>query len=120
MLLSPLPYHDASRLVVLNETTPRVGNVSVSYPNFLDWRAQSRSFSQMAYIEQVNFNLAGAAVRQPENIQGDSVSPNLLSMIGIRPFLGRDFEPAEENSGTPRVLLLSYQLWQSHFGADRN
>jgi putative ABC transport system permease protein len=120
VLLAPLPYLDASRLVVLNETTPRVGNVSVSYPNFLDWRAQSRSFSQMAYVEQVNFNLAGAAVSQPENIQGDSVSPNFLSMIGNRPFLGRDFEPAEENSGTPRVLLLSYQLWQSHFGADPN
>src|ERR1700683_3124949 len=49
VLLAPLPYHDASRLVVLNETTPRVGIVSVSYPNFLDWRSQSRSFSQMAY-----------------------------------------------------------------------
>ncbi|MFZ3382074.1 MAG: ABC transporter permease [Candidatus Acidiferrales bacterium] len=120
VLLAPLPYHDASKLVVLNETTPRVGNVSVSYPNFLDWRAQSRSFSQMAYVEQVSFNLAGAGVSQPENIQGDSVSPNFLSMIGVRPFLGRDFAPGEGQSGTQRVLLLSYQLWQSHFGADRD
>ncbi len=120
VLLAPLPYHDASRLVVLNETTPRVGDVSVSYPNFLDWRAQSRSFSQMAYIEEVSFNLAGAGVSQPENIEGDSVSPNFLSMMGVRPFLGRDFEPVEGKSGTQRVLLLSYQLWQSHFGADRD
>ncbi len=120
VLLAPLPYHDASKLVVLNETTPRVGNVSVSYPNFLDWRAQCRSFSQMAYVEQVSFNLAGAGVSQPENIQGDSVSPNFLSMMGVRPFLGRDFAPAEGQSGTQRVLLLSYQLWQSHFGADRD
>ncbi|HLW98577.1 MAG TPA: ABC transporter permease [Candidatus Acidoferrales bacterium] len=120
ILLAPLPYHDASRLVVLNETTPRVGTVSVSYPNFVDWRSQSRSFSQIAYIEQVSRNLAGASVSRPENIKGDSVSPNFLSMIGVRPFLGRDFEPAEENSGTQRVLLLGYQLWQSHFGADPN
>jgi putative ABC transport system permease protein len=120
ILLAPLPYHHASRLVVLNETTPRVGNVSVSYPNFIDWRTQSRSLSQMAYVEQANFNLAGAAVSQPENIAGDSVSPNFLSMMGVRPFLGRDFESAEGESGTQRVLLLSYQLWQSHFGADRN
>ena len=118
VLLAPLPYHNASRLVVLNETTPMVGNVTVSYPNFLDWRAQSHSFSQMTYIAQSSFNLAGAGVSQPENIAGDSVSPNLLSMMGVRPFLGRDFEPEEENSGTQRVLLLSYQLWQSHFGAD--
>jgi putative ABC transport system permease protein len=120
VLLAPLPYHDASRLVVLNETTPRVGNVSVSYLNFLDWRAQSSSFSQMAYVEKMGFNLAGAGVSQPENISGDSVSPNFLSMIGVRPFLGRDFQPAESQPGTQRVLLLSYQLWQSHFGADRN
>ena len=120
VLLAPLPYHDASRIVVLNETTPRVGIVSVSYPNFLDWRSQSRSFSQMAYIEEVSFNLAGASVSRPENIRGDSVSPNFLSMIGVHPFLGRDFEPAEEKSGTQRVLLLGYQLWQSHFGGDPN
>jgi putative ABC transport system permease protein len=120
VLLAPLPYHDASRLVVLNETTPRVGTVSVSYPNFADWRTQSRSFSEMAYVEQVSFNLAGATVSQPENIQGDSVSSNFLSMLGVRPFLGRDFVPAEGNSGTQRVLLLGYQLWQSHFGADPN
>jgi putative ABC transport system permease protein len=120
VLLAPLPYHDASRLVVLNETTPRVGTVTVSHPNFVDWRAQSRSFSQMAYIEQVSFNLAGASVSQPQSIRGDSVSPNFLSMMGVRPLLGRDFEPAEGNSGTQRVLLLGYQLWQSHFGADPN
>jgi putative ABC transport system permease protein len=120
VLLAPLPYRDSSRLVVLTETTPRVGSVGVSYPNFLDWRERSGSFSQMAYIEQMNFNLAGAGVSQPENINGDAVSPSLLSMMGVHPILGRDFQPGEETSGTPRVLLLSYQLWQSHFGADRN
>ncbi|MGA2601461.1 MAG: permease prefix domain 1-containing protein, partial [Bryobacteraceae bacterium] len=48
VLLRPLPYTDAARLMVLNETTPRVGLVSVSYPNFLDWRAQADAFSSMA------------------------------------------------------------------------
>ena len=120
ILLAPLPYHDASQLVVLNETTPRVGMISVSYPNFIDWRAQNHSFSEMAYSEQMSFNLAGPGVSRPENIQGDSVSPNFLSMMGVRPFLGRDFVPSEGNSGTQRVLLLGYQLWQSHFGADPN
>jgi putative ABC transport system permease protein len=118
VLLQPLPYRDASRLVVLNETTPMVGTVSVSYPNFHDWRQQSHSFSQMAAVQDVGFNLAG--VTQPENISGEAVSPNFLSMIGVRPFLGRDFEASEEKPGTPPVVLLSYELWQSHMGSDRN
>ena len=120
VLLAPLPYRDASQLVVLNETTPTIGTVSVSYLNFVDWQTQSRSLSGMAYVEQMSFNLAGANVSPPENIHGDAVSPNFLSMMGVHPFLGRDFQPTEGNSGTQRVLLLSNQLWQSHFGADPN
>ena len=118
VLLRPLPYRDAGRLIVLNETTPKVGTVSVSYPNFLDWRAASRTFAQMAAVRQVGINLAG--VSQPERISGDAVSPAFLSMLGVRPFLGRDFYAAEENAGTAPVLLLSYELWQSHLGADMN
>ena len=68
ILLMPLPFRDPSRLILLNETTPRVGNVSVSYPNFQDWQAQSRAFSQMAAVSSVKFNMAG--VSQPENIAG--------------------------------------------------
>ncbi len=118
VLLQPLPYKDASSLVVLNETTPKVGTVSVSYPNFLDWRAQSHDFSQMAAVHDVGFNLAG--VTQPENISGEAVSPNFLSMMGVRPFFGRDFDASEEKAGTAPVLLLSYELWQSHMGGNRN
>jgi predicted permease len=116
ILLRPLPFRDASRLVVLNETTPRVGNVSVSYPNFQDWRAQSRSFSEMAAVSSVQFNMTG--VNQPENIGGLAVSPNFLSMAGVRPLIGRSFTADEEKAGTQPVLLLSYSLWQSHFNAD--
>jgi putative ABC transport system permease protein len=116
VLLGPLPYRDASRLIVLNETTPRVGTVSVSYADFLDWRAQSRAFSQMSAVDSVGFNLAG--ITQPESISGDAVTPNFLSLLGVRPYLGRDFEPLEEKPGSPPVVLLSYALWQSHLGAD--
>jgi putative ABC transport system permease protein len=118
VLLRPLPFKDPAGLIVMNETTPRVGTVSVSYLNFLDWREQSHSFSQMATVNGVAFNLAGVA--QPENIGGDAVSPNFLSMMGIRPFLGRDFDASEEKAGTPPVVLLSYALWQSHFGGNAN
>ena len=118
VLLRPLPYKEPSRLVVLNETTPKVGDVSVSYPNFFDWRAASHAFSQMAAVQSVQFNLAG--VTQPENISGDAVSPNFLSMMGVRPILGRDFDASEEMAGTEPVLLLSYALWQSHLGGNPN
>ncbi|HWF48665.1 MAG TPA: ABC transporter permease, partial [Bryobacteraceae bacterium] len=118
VLLNPLPYKDSSRLIVLNETTPKVGLVSVSYPNFLDWRAQNHMFSEMAAVDGMGFNLAG--ITQPENISGEAVSPNYLSMLGIHPFLGRDFAASEEKVATAPVVLLSYGLWQSHFGGDRN
>ncbi|HEY6253265.1 MAG TPA: ABC transporter permease [Candidatus Angelobacter sp.] len=118
VLLRPLPFKDPARLMVLHETTPRVGTVSVSYPNFLDWRAQNHTFSQMAAVEDIEFNLAG--VSQPESISGYAVSPNFLSLMGVRPLLGRDFSPSEEKPGTTPVVLLSYELWQSHLGGDHN
>jgi len=118
VLLRPLPYKAPSGLIVLHETTPRVGDVSVSYQNFFDWRAASHTFVQMAAVQSVGFNLAG--ITQPETITGDAVSPNFLSMMGIRPFLGRDFDASEEKAGTAPVLLLSYSLWQSHLGGDPN
>jgi predicted permease len=116
ILLRPLPYRDPSRLIAINETTPKVGTVSVSYLNFLDWRQQSRSISEMAAVCSVEFNLAG--IDQPENISGEAVSPNLLSMLGVQPFLGRDFEASEGKAGAAPVVLLSYQLWQSKFGGE--
>jgi hypothetical protein len=118
VLLRPLPYKDPARLIAMNETTPRVGTVSVSYLDFQDWRAQSHSFSDMAVVSSVGFNLAG--VDQPEHINGEAVSPNYLSMLGVRPVLGRDFDASEGNAGTAPVVLLSYQLWQSKFGGESN
>ncbi|HXA49116.1 MAG TPA: ABC transporter permease [Candidatus Acidoferrum sp.] len=117
VLLRPLPFRDASRLITLNETTPRVGNVSVSYLNFQDWRDQSHTFSEMAAVAGIEFNMAGSS--QPENISGLAVSPNFLAMTGVQPIIGRGFTRDEERAGTEPVVLLSHALWASHFGADR-
>lgn len=116
VLLDPLPFRGATQLVLLNETTPKVGKVSVSYPNFQDWRAQSSQFSQMAAVHGVGFNFAG--VNQPEAISGQAVSSNFLSLLGVRPFLGRDFDPSEDKAGAAPVVLLSYAWWQSHLSGD--
>src|SRR5271155_2930940 len=59
VLLRPLPFKDSAQLVVMRETYNLVGNVSVSYPDFLDWRQQSHAFSAMAVINNVGFNLSG-------------------------------------------------------------
>src|SRR5271154_3628156 len=116
VLLRPLPFKNSAQLVRLRETYKAVGNVSVSYPDFLDWRQQSHAFSAMAVINNVGFNLSGIA--QPENIGGYAVSPNFLALVGVRPVIGRDLLPSEEKPGTAPVVLLSYQLWQSHLGGD--
>jgi predicted permease len=118
ILLRPLPFRDVSRLVLLNETHPQVGDVSVSYLNFQDWRRQSRTFTEMAAVTGVKFNMAGSS--EPENIRGLAVSPNFLSMVGVQPVVGRGFTADEEKPGAAPVVLLSYALWQSHFGADRS
>ncbi len=116
VLLRPLPLNDPSTLVVMHETTPKVGDVSVAYPNFLDWRTESRAFSAMSVVCDLSANLGG--VSQPETIDAEAVSSNFLSMIGVRPRLGRDFSPAEDVSGAAPVALLTDGLWRTHFGAD--
>jgi predicted permease len=118
VLLRALPYKDPGQIVVMHETTPSVGQVAVSYPNFADWRQQSKAFAGMAAAHNLSLNLSG--VNQPESISGYSVSPSFLSLLGVRPILGRDFLPEEEKSGTAPVVLLSYHLWQSHLGGDPN
>lgn len=115
VLLRPLPFSDASRLVVMNETTPRVGRVAVSVPNFLDWKAQARSFSAIAAATGVGFDLTG--IDRPRIISGQAVTANFLPMLGVHPLLGRNFTPKEDQPGTAPVVLLSYALWQSEFGA---
>jgi putative ABC transport system permease protein len=118
VLLRPLPYQDSDSVIVLNETTPKVGRVSVSYPNFVDWRSWNHTFSRMTAVTSVSYNLAG--VNQPESISGEAVSPDFLSMLGVHPLLGRDFDPSEEKAGATPVVLLGYELWQSHLGGERD
>src|ERR1051326_8661892 len=97
VLLRPLPYKDGGQLVLMRETSRGVGEVSVSYPDFLDWRQQSCSFSGMAAVHNLGFDLT--AVDKPESIGGYGVSPGLLRMLGVQPLFGRDFLPGEETPG---------------------
>lgn len=115
-LLRPLPYQGAGRLVVMRETTPKVGTVSVSYPNYRDWRTQSKRFSGMTFVHSADFDLEGGS--RPEAISAEVVSPSFLGVLGVRPLLGRDFNASEGSPASHPVAILSYSLWQSHFGGD--
>jgi len=119
VLLRPLPYKDAGRLVVVWEQNPERGwyrNI-VSAANFVDWRKQNHVFTQMAAIDpQRTFNLTGGG--EPEEVWGEQVTTNLFSLLGVRPVLGRDFLPEEDKPGGPRVVILSYGVWQRRYGGD--
>ena len=116
VLLRPLPFRDSGRLMVLNESNERQPHVSVSYPNYFDWRQQNHVFEGMATLQPRDFNLAG--VSEPENIGGAAVSSNLLRTLGVKPLLGRDFLPEEDKKGTEPVVMLNYKLWQRRFGGE--
>jgi putative ABC transport system permease protein len=117
VLLRPLPYQEADRLVMVWEQNPHRGwfeNV-VSAANFLDWKKQNDVFTDMAAFESNFFNLSGG--NKPEEIAGERVTTNLFSVLGVRPLRGRSFLPEEEKRGASAVIL-SYGLWQQNFGGD--
>jgi len=117
VLLRPLPYQEADRLVMVWEQNPHRGwfeNI-VSAANFLDWKKQNDVFTDMAAFESNFFNLSGG--NKPEEIAGERVTTNLFSVLGVRPLRGRLFLPEEEKRGTSAVIV-SYGLWQENFGGD--
>jgi putative ABC transport system permease protein len=115
-LIRPLPFHDPNRLVVLHERNAQQPQVSVAYPNFVDWRAQNQVFEQMAVYRGMRFNLAGAD--RPESVSGAMISANFLTTLGARPILGRDLIPEEDQPGTSPAVLISHELWQGRFAAN--
>jgi putative ABC transport system permease protein len=118
VLLKPLPYKDPVRLVRLSEDSERMPLLSVSYPDFLDWRAQQTVFEGMALTQLSSYNLSG--IEEAERLQGRNVSPEFFSVIGVEPALGRAFTEEENAPGKGRVVVLSHGLWQRRFGGDKD
>ena len=115
VLLQPLPYRDPGRLVIMGERTPEFDMMSVSYPNFLDWQRESRSFESLGALRWTAYDLTGSGT--PEHLDGKMVSAGFFSTLGIRPLLGRDFEAQEDHVGANGVAMISGGLWKRHFGA---
>jgi len=119
VLLRPLPYAEPERLVALwesNTQRPESRN-SISYPNFFDWRSQSKSFERMASYYTNDMALTGVAA--PVNLRSAVVSPDLFATLGVRPQLGRWFVGEEEKPGI-RAAIVNHGLWQRQFGGDPN
>jgi len=118
VLLRPLPFRDASRLVIFWETDPSQGfnRQGPSGPNYLDFRDQNRSFEDMALLEQGTGTLTGFG--EPQQIPALRVTRSFLPVLGFTPVLGRNFSPAE--NWHDRVVLISYGAWERYYGKDAN
>ena len=116
VLLKPLPYSDPGHIVMLWEQPPRGETLGPVAPaNFVDWREQSRSFSEIAAMDpKPTFVLTGQG--EPARLTGAGVSPNLFSLLGTRITLGRDFLEDEDRPGRDRVAILSYRTWLHRLG----
>ncbi len=117
VLLRPLPYPHSDKLILLREKMPISDSGSVSYPNYLDWRAMQRSFTDLALFRSESVNLSSRnESAAPERVEAGVMSWNMVRIVGRAPVLGRDFREAEDVPGGPKVALISEGLWKRRFG----
>jgi len=116
VLLQPLAYPGADRLLKIYESTPTFGYSSVAYLNYLDWKSQSTSFTDMAAFRNDQFNYTGNG--EPEQLTGEYVSAGLLSVLGVAPQMGRSFLPTEDREGAPCSVMLTDGFWKRRLGGD--
>jgi putative ABC transport system permease protein len=118
VLLSPLPYPQAERIVKLGRSykDSEVG-YSVSLPKFFAWK-QAQALEATAAYDQIGpgFNLGGGD--RPEQVKSIHVSREFFKVFGVAPMLGRTFDAQEDLPHGPSVAILSHNLWKTHFGAD--
>jgi putative ABC transport system permease protein len=116
VLLRPLPYPEADKLIVLRERSHTFERGAVGYMNWLDWHAAQKSFTDIALVrrEAVNFSL-GSGIGSPERLRGVRVSSGFLSVLGLKPKIGRDLTAADDITGAPNVALISESLWRNRF-----
>src|SRR5256885_2307184 len=118
LLLRPLPFKEPARLVQVWEADFKRGrnSMTVSYPNFVDWRDQNKVFEQIAAYSDETFNLTDAG--EPERIQGEIVSPSIFPLLGIKPVLGRVLLPEEDHPNKVFSVVMSERLWRRRFNSD--
>ena len=121
ILLRPLPYPQSDRLAVLDETALKRGieSMSVSFPNFLDWKEQNKVFEDIGvYFDSSRFSLSGTG--EPVEVRGSYISHGLFEILRVSPELGRTFTANEDRPDEEWVVILGHNLWQRNFGGDPN
>ncbi|HVT58196.1 MAG TPA: ABC transporter permease [Thermoanaerobaculia bacterium] len=118
VLLRPLPYSAADRIVMIWSRWRDFDKTWVSEAEARTYRLQAAGFADIALFTQDSVNLAGD--QAPERVAGAAVTPNLLGVLGVQPLLGRGFTAYEGRSGRGQVVLLAEGLWRRRFGADRH
>ena len=119
LLLNPLPFPELDRVVAIWDKQPSHGitHNEVTFANYLDWQSQTQSFEHLALYRWWSANLTG--VDPPERIQGFLVTTNFFDVLGMKPIMGRNFLPDENQEGDD-VVIISHSLWQRRFGGDPN
>ncbi|MFY9610786.1 MAG: ABC transporter permease, partial [Blastocatellia bacterium] len=115
VLLRPLPFPEPERLVLVRDLQ-QTEETPASYPEYLDWKDHTQTFDDLAAAFNSSYSLTGQG--EPEQLLGVRVSANLLPMLGVKPVIGRNFQPEEESRSGERVVILGYSLWQRRFGGD--
>jgi predicted permease len=115
VLLNPLPFHDSNQLVSLFEKIPNFDKGSISYPNFLDWRRMSHTFSNIAAYRPDGFNLTGSG--EPERLNGEMISAGFFEILGVPSLMGRTFSADEDRLGANPTVMITEGLWKRKFGA---
>jgi putative ABC transport system permease protein len=118
VLLRPLPYPDADRIMVLNESSGPSQDFSVALPDYFDWRNDNTVFEHLAATHKESRNLSGIPGRDPERVSCASVTRNFFSVVGVSPEIGRLFSEEEDKVGAPPVVVISDRLWQRAFNRD--
>lgn len=113
VLLRPLPYDRPEELVALTEQSPRMPVMSVSYPNYSDWRTMNRAFTAMGAYRHVNVTLTGEG--EAERLAAIQASASLFPALGTPPLAGRTFSEEEDRPGAAPLALLSESLWARRF-----
>jgi putative ABC transport system permease protein len=117
VLIRPLPFHAPSGLVMLEEKwLPRFPRFEASPLDYLSWKDECRSYSDIAAFRPLFFNLTEGDL--PERVAGVRVTANLPGLLGVSPVLGRVFREDEDAPGRNQVALLGHGLWQRRFGSD--
>jgi putative ABC transport system permease protein len=118
VLVRPLPYRDAGRLVLVWQIEPQFDSAPVTTDDFLAWKEQHDIFDAMAAGTEGLSRASLTGVGEAEAVRSAPVSAGLMEMLGVQPSLGRVMRPDEDVPGHDTVAILSYGLWESRFGSD--